>query len=370
MATEQGDYYDILGVTRDADEKTIKDAFRTLALQYHPDRNKAPDAEERFKEIAAAYAVLSDPKKRAEYDAGGFAGVEGFSAEDLFGHINFEDIFGGFGLGGFDLGGNGGGIFDRLFRRHRRPAGPSRGADLEAVLDIPLERVVSGGEETLRIVRPQACMQCQGSGAKAGTAPRDCETCQGSGRQTTSRRDGGIMFQQITTCPTCHGRGTIIDEPCPDCHGQGQVEREDNLAITVPVGAEDGMRLRVPGHGMPSPEARGRAGDLYVLIRSKPDPRFQRRGSDLWRTETVSVVDAVLGRDVDVPTLDASTTVTIPPGTQPDTVLRLHDKGLPVFGAHDRGDLYLRLRVHIPEHLSSDERELYERLQALREKKT
>lgn len=361
MTTQQRDYYEVLGVPRDANERTIKDAFRQLALRYHPDRNKAPDAEERFKEIAEAYAVLSDPKKRAAYDAAGFAGVGGFAPEDLFSHLNVEDIFGGLGLGGFDLGG--GGLFDRIFRR--RSAEPPHGADLEVVLEVPLERVVTGGDETVHVQRSQACETCQGSGAKPGSPMRSCEACDGTGHQVTSRRDQGATFQQITTCPSCRGRGRIIETPCSDCSGRGEVQREETVTVSIPVGVEDGMRLRVLDHGATSREAGGIAGDLYVVVWSKPDPRFQRRGSDLWREETIPVVDAVLGTHVDVPTLEGSTRVSIPSGTQPDTVLRLRGKGLPVFRRSDRrGGFYLRIHVQVPKQLSSDERDLYERLRA------
>jgi molecular chaperone DnaJ len=359
MPTTSRDYYEVLGVPRNADQQAIKDAFRQLALQYHPDRNKEPGAEERFKEIAAAYAVLSDPKKRAEYDAGGVAGVSGFSPEDLFSGVDFEDIFGGFGAE------FGGGLFDRLFRRHRRPAGPPRGTDLEVEIEVPLARVVTGGEEAVQLRHPMVCSACQGSGAKAGTAPRRCEACQGSGQHVTSRRDSGITFQQITTCPTCHGRGHIIDTPCPECHGGGEVARHETLAVTIPVGVEEGMALRIPGRGMPSRETGGTPGDLFVVVRSAPDQRFERRGADLWRDETVPAVEAILGTELEVPTLESPTTVTVPPGTQPDTVLRLRGKGLPAFGGGRRGDLYVCLHVHIPDRLSAAERELYEQLRAL-----
>ena len=359
MTTQQRDYYEVLGVSRDADEQAIKDAFRQLALRYHPDRNKEPDAEERFKEIAEAYAVLSDPKKRADYDAGGFAGVSGFSPEDLFNHLNFEDLF-----GGFDLGGDGGGgLFDRFFRRHR-PSGPPRGADVEMVLEVPLERVLTGGNETVRVRRPQTCDTCEGSGAKPGTTPRSCDACDGTGQRVTSRRDQGVTFQQVTTCPSCQGRGHIIEAPCSDCGGRGEQEGEEELDVTIPIGVEEGTRFRVLEHGLPSREPGGTCGDLYVMVQSKPDSRFQRRGSDLWREETVAVVDAVLGVDVEISTLDGQTKVSIPPGTQPNALLRLHGKGLPVFRSEKRGDLYLRIRVQVPEQLSSAERDLYERLRA------
>lgn len=361
MPATSRDYYEVLGVPRDADAKAIKDAFRKLALRYHPDRNKEPDAEERFKEIAAAYAVLSDPQKRAAYDTGGAAGV---SPEDLFRDVDFADLFGGLGFD-FDLGG-GAGLFDRFFRRRRRPAGPPQGANLEVAIEVPLERVATGGAETLRLAHPQTCPACHGSRAKPGTTPRPCETCKGTGQQVTSRRDQGIMFQQITTCPTCHGHKTIIDEPCPECHGQGSIARDEQLTVNIPIGVEEGMALRIPGRGMPCAEAGGTPGDLFVVVHSRPDARFERQGADLWRAETVSIVDATLGTTLQVPTLDGPATVTIPPGTQPDTMLRLRGKGLPEFGAEGRrGDLYLRVRVHVPERLAAEERQLYERLRRL-----
>lgn len=334
MATAQRDYYEILGVPRNADEKAVKDTFRRLALQYHPDRNKEPGAEERFKEIAQAYAVLSDPKKRAEYDSRGFAAVSGFTPEDLFGGIDFGDVFGGLGFD-FDLGG---GLFDRFFGRRRR-AGPPRWANLEVELVVPLERVLPGGEETVRLSRLQTCTACQGSGAERGTSPRPC--------------------------PACGGRGRVIDKACPDCLGRGEVEREEALTVTVPAGVEEGIVLHIPGHGLPGREAGGAPGDLYVVVRSAPDARFERRGPDLWCTETISVPDAVLGTQVEVTTLDGRARVTVPAGTQPGEVLRLRGRGLPEFGGRTRGDLYAALQVRVPSRLTPDERALYERLRSI-----
>jgi molecular chaperone DnaJ len=354
---QQRDYYEVLGVPRDADAKAIKDTFRTLALKFHPDRNKEPGAEERFKEIAEAYAILSDPKKRTEYDTRGHAGVAGLSPEDLFGGIDFEDIFGGFG---FDLGG--GGLFDRLFRRR---AGPRRGRDVEVHVVVPLEKVLSGGEETVRVGHPIACPACGGSGAKAGTEPRPCADCDGSGRQVKSERKDNVSFQQITTCSTCHGRGAIIDTPCPECHATGESRREESLAVKIPVGIEEGMALRVPGRGLPAPVTGGPPGDLLVVVRSARDPRFERHGADLWCRQDLDLTDAVLGTGLEVATLDGEVNVEVPPGTQPDTVLRLTSKGLPEFGGGRRGDLFLRLRVHLPERLSRKQRHLFEQLREL-----
>lgn len=355
----------MLGLSKDADQKAIKDAFRTLALKYHPDRNKEPGAEARFKEIAEAYAVLSDPKKRSEYDSRGFAGVAGFSQQDLFGGINFEDIFGGLN---FDFGG--GSPFEGFF--HRRRNGPQHGANIEVELFVTLERIASGGEETVRLARPATCPACHGTGAEGGAAPLNCATCGGSGRLTSSRRDDKehVLIQQITTCPACHGRGSSIEHPCSKCGGSGEVGREETLTVKIPQGAEDGMALRIPGKGMPSPEAGGAAGDLFVLVHARRDPRFERAGADLLRLETIPLTDAVLGTTLYVPTLDGSASVTVPPGTQPDAVLRLKGKGLPVFGAKAHGDLYLRINVHVPERLSDSERKLYEQLRVLAENRS
>jgi molecular chaperone DnaJ len=353
----------VLGVPKNADGKAIKDAFRKLALQYHPDRNKEPGAEERFKEIAEAYAVLSDPKKRSEYDARGFEAVAGFSREDLFGGIDFEDLFGGLN---FDFG-PGGGLFNHFF--HRRQAGPVRGSNIEVELTIPLERVVSGGEEKVHLPYQTACSACHGSGAAAGTQPQVCSTCNGTGQQTIRRREtrdkSNVLIQQISICPACLGRGSLIDKPCPSCGGTGKTTHEEVLSVTIPVGVEEGMALRIPGRGMPSREQGGQPGDLFVVVRSASDPRFERDGADLWRSETISVADAVLGTKLKVPTLDRSAEVTVPPGTQQDTVLRVRGKGLPEFGGRQLGDLFLRIRVHIPEHLSTEERDLYQKLRAL-----
>jgi molecular chaperone DnaJ len=357
MAEPQRDYYEVLGVPRDAGAKAIKEAFRKLALQYHPDRNKSPDAEERFKEIAAAYAILSDPKKRADYDARGFSGVAGFTPEDLFGGIDFEEIFGDLGFG-FDFGG---GLLDRLFRRGK--GGPRRGRDIEVALTISLQRVDLGGEEAVHISRPVTCPSCHGSGAKAGTAPRKCGECGGTGRKVVSQEEkSGVRFQQISVCPACGGVGTVIDKPCKECGGHGELLREETLKVNIPVGIEEGTALRIPGHGLPARESSAPSGDLYVVIHSERDPRFERVGADLWRTETVELIDAVLGTKLKVPSLEGMIDVTIPAGTQADSVLRLRGKGLPSFGGGYRGDLNLRIEVHIPERLSAKERKLYEQL--------
>jgi len=363
MPDSQRDYYEVLGVARDADAKAIKEAFRSLAMKYHPDRNKSPDAEARFKEIAEAYAILSDPRKRADYDARGFAGVAGFSAEDLFAGINLDDIFGETGFGA----GFGSSLFGNLFGRHRRHAGPARGRDLEVQLTIPLQKVNSGGEEMVHFNRPVVCSGCRGSGAEKGTEPRRCEACNGSGRHVSTRQEskeqGAIRFQQITTCPVCHGQGVFIDHPCRQCNGTGKELREDKLKVSIPPGVEEGMALRIPGHGLPSEEPGGETGDLYVIVMSAPDSRFVRSGADLWRTETLEIPDAVLGTTLKIATLDGHVDIRVPAGTQPDEILRLRGKGLVKFGGYGRGDIKIRLQVHIPEKPGREEKALYRQLQ-------
>jgi molecular chaperone DnaJ len=367
-ARRQKDYYQVLGVAPEADTKTIKNAFRHLAMKYHPDRNKEPDAEERFKEIAEAYAVLSDPKKRAQYDARGHAGIADFSTEDLFGGIDFEELFGGHDFG-FDFGlGGGNSFFDRIFRAPRESRHP-RGANIEIRLDVPLETVARGGEEPLRFQRHTLCERCRGSGAEPGSAPRNCPECGGSGRKVIRSRKGGVAFQQITTCPACHGRGKFYDNPCSECHGRGDVTREEKLKIKIPVGVEEGMTLRVSGHGKPSRDPDGRPGDLYVMIHTRPDPRFERRGADLWGVATINLADAALGTRLETETLAGPVSVKIPAGTQPEDVLRLQGKGLPEFDSGRVGDLFLRIRVRIPERLGEEERELFERLRELARKR-
>jgi molecular chaperone DnaJ len=357
MNPEQRDYYEVLGIPRDAEQKAIKEAFRQLALRYHPDRNKEPGAEAKFKEIAEAYAVLSDPRKRADYDARGFAGVAGFSPEELFGGINLGDLFGGQGFE-FGLGGD---LFERFFG-HRRRAERGKGESIWVELAIPLERVLTGGEEVVAFTRPQACTVCGGSGAKAGTTPKQCATCAGRGQQVRAEKKGNVTFQQITTCPACGGRGTLIESRCPTCDGSGKTTQRNEVKVKIPVGVEEGMELRIPGHGLPSTRAGAPPGDLYVVVHTVSDRRFERRGANLWRNETLQVADAVLGTKLTVPTLAGEATVEVPPGTQPGSLLRLRGKGLPLFGQDRKGDLYLALGIHIPDRLSAGERELYDQL--------
>jgi len=359
------DYYEVLGLTKNAEPKTLKDAFQNLAIKFHPDRNKEPGAESRFKEIAKAYAVLSDPKKRAQYNACGFAGVADFSAQDLLGGIDFNELFGGLNMGS---GGDENRLLSRFFCRRRRPRqGLRRGADIEVSLFVALQRIAHGGDETVRLSHPATCPACHGTGGKNGAAPRQCDACQGAGHLTQSQREDEqrVLIPHISPCPTCYGRGSIVDHPCVTCRGTGQVEPEKSLSVKIPRGIEEGMVLRLAGKGMPSPDAGGDTGDLLVVVRSRQDPRFERSGANLLRRETIALTDAVLGARRDVPTLEGSVRITIPPGTQPGTVLHLQGKGLPEFDSERHGELLLHIAVHVPETLTAEERKLFEHLRLL-----
>lgn len=364
MTSTQRDYYEVLGIAKGADEKVIKDAFRKLTLKYHPDRNKSPDAEDRYKEIAEAYAVLSDPDKRRQYDQKGFAGVADFSAEDLFGGIDFGDLFGDTG---FNFGG--GSMFDDFFHRGPRRA-PTKGRDLEIMVRVPLARIATGGEEVVRFRRQAPCSACNGIGAEAGSFPRSCDACNGSGRKVLRKEQTkGTIFQQITTCPICEGKGTVIDKPCSECMGLGNIEKEETLKVTIPKGAEEGTMLRIPDHGVAASEAGLPPGDLFIVVTTYPDQRFQRHGADLWRVETIDVSDAVLGTKIKVPIMDGDVEVKVPAGTQADEVLRLRKKGLPCQGSSHIGDLNLKIHIDIPTKLTLTEKSLYKKLQKCKQKK-
>jgi molecular chaperone DnaJ len=355
MADTRRDYYTVLGVPRDADQKAIKAAFRRLARRYHPDRSTEPDAEERFREIAEAYRVLSDPQRRAAYDRGGLAGVTGMTPEDVWAGIDFGDLFGAGGPAFAD------GLFERLFGRRARP-GPPRGADIETDLWIPLSRVLAGGQETVTIERPGPCPDCSGTGARPGTEPRACPACTGTGQQRLTSRRGNVVVQQVSPCPDCGGRGSVIDQPCPACQGTGQVVQQDQVTVRIPAGIPEEATLRLAGHGMPAPAAGGEPGDAYVTIRSVPGPRLSRRGADLWHEAVLPVPEAVLGTTITVPSAEGDVLVTVPAGTQPGAVLEVPGKGLPRYRAPGRGSLNVVVSVRVPTDLSPGQRRLYEQL--------
>jgi molecular chaperone DnaJ len=353
--TVSGDYYEVLGVPRDASTKTIKDAFRQLARRYHPDTSTEPDAEQRFKEIAEAYSVLSDPGRRASYDAQGSAGLAEATAEDLWGGIDFADIFGS-GAGAF------GSLFERLFGP--AAAGPPRGQDVHLDLVISIEEVLTGGNRAVTIRRPGPCPRCAGSGSGPGTAPRRCSGCGGTGQQAVASRRGPLLVRQVTTCPRCGGRGRVIDQPCPACAASGTAIREETVTVRIPPGIPEGATLRLAGHGLPSPVPGGPPGDAYASIRTRADPRFTRAGADLRHDLHIQAPDAALGVTAAVPVPEGQARVRVPPGTQPGSVLRVAGKGLPRYGGHGRGSLDLTVTLDIPRQLSARQRELYEQLRA------
>lgn len=366
MNAEEQDYYETLGVPRDADENTIKKAYHKLAMKWHPDRNKSSEAEAKFKQIATAYAILKDPKKRARYDAQGYDGVAHYTPEDLFGGLDLGDIF-----GGMDFGFGGGGVFNSIFGG--RPTRPMHGQDLRVSIHVPLKLINEGGKQTVRISHPATCTKCHGYGTKSGKAPPSCPACNGTGRQVKThkeKRDAqNVQIQQITVCPICHGKGTSIEQPCKHCGGYGQIEKEEKIKINIPAGIDEGAMLRVAGHGLPAEEPGVPQGDLYVSVYSQPDIRFQRQGADLWHTVILNVTDAVLGTEVKVPTLSKTLHVKVPPGTQPDEILRLRDEGLPHFKGHGHGDIKIRIQVSIPQKLSEKQRKLFEQLKSCADNK-
>lgn len=350
------DYYEVLGLERDADVAEIKKAYRRLALRYHPDKNPGDEqAEERFKEAAEAYAVLSDQGKRRRYDAYGKAGLggqPGFSGfdEEVFG--DFSDILGDlFGFGGIFGGG----------RRGRGRRGARAGADLRYDLEIDLEEAVRGMETRIQVPRAELCETCGGQGAKAGGIAT-CTTCRGQGQ---------VAFQQgfftiARPCTRCGGAGREITDPCGDCRGQGRVRRERTLTVRIPAGVDDGTRLRMVGEGEPG-DPGGPRGDLYVVLRVREHPRFRRAGRDLVCELPLSFAQAALGAVLGVPTLHGREPerLTVPPGTQSGARFRLKGQGAPAVGGGARGDLWVVAQVRTPERLSPEERELFEKLAEL-----
>lgn len=359
MAGEKRDYYEVLGVSRDASTDDVKRAYRALAKKYHPDLNREnpKEAEEKFKEVSEAYEVLADPEKRQLYDTYGHAGVsqsfgEGGFTWDQFSHFgDLEDIFGDLGFFGFDLFG----------RRRRPPAGPVPGDDLRYDLEITLEEAAGGLERELTIPRSVSCAECGGSGAEKGSSPVRCLRCGGSGQMRNVRSRGYSQLITITTCDACGGRGTVIERPCRSCRGRGTVTKQETIRITIPPGADSGIRLRVPGGGEAGKRG-GPSGDLYVVLHVAPHKRFKRDGNDLYTEVDVSFAQAALGAEVDVPLLNGAARLSIPPGTQTHTLFRLQGKGMPRFGGGGRGDLYVRARVVTPTSLTERQKEILREL--------
>ncbi len=352
MLSDKRDYYDVLGVSRDAGEPAIKSAYRKLALQYHPDRNPdhKAEAEEKFKEITEAYSILADSEKRAAYDRYGFAGVGsgGTAWPDFSSTVfsDFEDLFGSF----FDFGE----VFGRARPRRNRV---ERGADLRYELELSFDEAAAGLDTKIKIPRNEICGSCHGSGSRSGAVLANCPACGGRGQIRHSQG----FFVVSRTCPQCQGTGQVNRDPCPDCAGEGRARREKVLSLKIPAGVDEGTRLRVAGEGEAGSHG-GPPGDLYVVLRVGRHPYFERRGDDLYVTIPISVAQAALGAEIPVPTLEGSQKLRIPEGTQPGAVFRLRGKGMPSVNGHGHGDLYVAVEVVVPTRLRGEQRRLFEML--------
>ncbi|BAZ66334.1 MAG: molecular chaperone DnaJ [Pelatocladus maniniholoensis HA4357-MV3] len=357
------DYYEILGVSRDTDKEEIKHAYRRLARKYHPDVNKEPGAEERFKEINRAYEILSEPETRARYDRFGEAGVSagagvGYQDVDMGGFADiFESIFSGF-AGGMGT------------QTQRRRSGPVRGDDLRLDLKLDFREAVFGGEKEIRISHLETCEACNGSGAKPGTRPRTCSTCSGSGQVRRVTRTPFGSFTQVSTCPTCNGTGSVIEDKCDACDGKGANQVTKKLKITIPAGVDNGTRLRISQEG-DAGQRGGPPGDLYVYLFVNEDQEFQREGINVLSEIKISYLQAILGSRFEVNTVDGPVELIIPPGTQPNTVMKLENRGVPRLGNPvSRGDHMLTVLIDIPNKITPEERELLEKLAKIRGDRT
>ncbi len=359
------DYYEILGVSRDADKEEIKQAYRRLARKYHPDVNKESGAEERFKEINRAYEVLSEPETRERYNRFGEAGVSsaaGAGYQDMgdmggFADI-FESIFNGF------AGGMGGPT------QQRRRSGPARGDDLRLDLKLDFREAVFGGEKEIRISHLETCDVCTGSGAKPGTRPRTCSTCSGSGQVRRVTRTPFGSFTQVSTCPTCNGTGMVIEDKCDACDGKGTNQITKKLKITIPPGVDNGTRLRISQEG-DAGQRGGPAGDLYVYLFVNEEEGFHRDGINILSTIKISYLQAILGCRLEVNTVDGPVTLEIPAGTQPNDVKTLENRGVPRLGnAVSRGDHLITVLIDIPTKIIPEERELLEKLAKIKGDRT
>ncbi|HVC34802.1 MAG TPA: molecular chaperone DnaJ [Chloroflexota bacterium] len=342
------DYYEVLGVSRGATEDEIRKAYRKLAFQLHPDRNPSPDADVKFKEINEAYEVLSDTQRRREYDQFGHQGATAGAAG-----------FGGFSGFGFDE------IFETFFGGGTRTAGgrrTQRGSDLRVDLTLTFEEAVFGSEKTVEVPRWERCARCSGNGAEPGTQPSRCPTCNGTGEIRRVQQSVIGQFVSVTVCDRCRGEGRVILTPCSECRGTGRVRSSHRVLVSIPAGIDDGQQIRLPGegetglHGAPS-------GDLYVAVSVTPHQSLKRQGVDLVYDLAVNVAQAALGDDVEVPTPEGPPTrVKVPSGTQAGRVIRLKDHGVPHLRAGGRGDLLVRVRVTVPQHLTDEQRDLFQKL--------
>ena len=363
MAGKQ-DYYEVLGVSKDASQDDVKKAYRKLAKKHHPDVNKddTKAAEEKFKQISEAYEVLADPKKRKMYDQYGHAGLngafgsDGFQWNDFTHHSDISDIFGDLFRG---FSGAGGSIFDSFFGGgHRRVrTGPARGSDLRYDIEISLLDASTGIERRIQVPHRVGCGECGGSGAEKGSSPRTCPTCQGSGQVKNVQRRGYSQFISIGQCTSCSGTGQIIDRKCQTCGGSGAVKKTSRIQVRIPPGADHGTRLRLASEGEAGLRG-GPPGDLYVVIHIIPDPRFQREGPHLFTEHDISFPQAALGSEINVPTLNGKSKMKIPPGAQSGTIFRLKGKGMPSLYARGNGDLHVKVNVMVPERLTGEQKRI------------
>ncbi|MSU58649.1 MAG: molecular chaperone DnaJ [Pedosphaera sp.] len=350
----QRDYYEILGVTRDADDDTIKKTYRKQAIKFHPDKNPGDKAaEESFKELGHAYEVLSDPQKRAAYDQYGHAAFDPRARAGRGG--------GGFGAGGFhdpfevfrEVFGGGGSIFDEFFGTGRNdPSAPQRGEDLRYDLEITFEEAAMGCEKEITVSKPDRCDACEGSGVEEGSKTRTCPQCHGRGQVISSR---GI-FSIAQTCPQCSGAGRVVEKPCKPCHGSGRRDKKSTIKLRIPAGVDTGARLRSTGNGSSGLRG-GPPGDLYVVLHAKEHEIFQREGDDLLCEIPVSLVQATLGAEIEVPTLNGNATIKVPAGTQPGALFRLKGKGVKNLQGYGHGDLHVRIAVEVPTHLTAEQKQ-------------
>ena len=345
----QRDYYEILNIGRNANNEDIKNSFRNLARKYHPDVSKEPDAEEKFKEINEAYAVLSDGEKRAAYDRYGHAGVNGMGGMPDFTTVDFSDIFEEF----FGFGGMGGGS--------RRKNAPRRGADLSYSVTLEFEEAVFGVDKEVDITRDENCTACHGSGAEPGTSPSTCSNCGGRGEVRQVRQTFLGSMVQVAACPTCQGKGTIIQSPCKICHGMGLERKTTKKLIHIPAGVDNGTQIRLAGEGQPGVNG-GPVGNLYIEIRVKPHKFFRRRQNDIQIDLNINIAQATLGAEIEVPTLDGNEKLVIPSGTQPGRIFKLKGKGVPHIRSSSRGDQLVIVGVEIPSQVNAEQRILFEKL--------
>ncbi|MBA4420379.1 MAG: molecular chaperone DnaJ [Anaerolinea sp.] len=349
----QRDYYEILGVDRGASADDLKSAFRALARKYHPDINKDHDAEEKFKEINEAYAILSDPEKRSAYDRYGHAGLNGMGGMPDFSTIDLSDLFSEF----FGFGGMGGG------RSRKARNAPRRGQDLGQKLTLSFEEAIFGVEKTLEFERDETCTICRGSGAEPGTTPGRCTTCEGKGEVRQVRQTFLGSMVQVASCPACNGSGELITNPCKQCRGNGLERKRVKKTVSVPAGVDSGTQIRLAGEGQPGANG-GPNGNYYVEMDVKPHAFFTRRQNDILLNLNINIAQAVLGAEIDVPTVDGKSKLRIPAGTQPGKVFTIRGKGVPFLKSNGRGDELIFINVDIPQKLEEKQRMLFEELAA------